>query len=167
MKKVFIILLFISSFSYGQNLEMRLLLGPSLDMNVEFKTKEYGGIGLDVYNTHVINNVEKSGYGVYLVSPSIKNFDLICGVGWVSDWLPVDKYETVNGYYRSNGTWVNSYKRYSKTVLEPTNTKTYGIIGVSKTFYFMKDFGVTIRQVNRVFNFRFSPDLQIGLSFIF
>jgi hypothetical protein len=160
----------LSAVSYGQSYEygeMNILLGPKLDMNVDFKISKYGGLGFDLYNTHVINNVEKNGYGVYYITPSVKKFDMIFGMGWVSDYIPQTQYETVSGYYKANGTYVNSYNRSNGSKLVPTNTKNYPIIGVGRVFskYGKYGIGFTVRSVFRFLPTGITPDLQMGLNF--
>jgi len=174
MKKLLIVILtFISWVSYGQIskikfdkvelCDMNVLLGTSLDIMGDFKINKYGGIGFDVYNTHVIDNVEKNGYGIYYITPSIQKFDMIIGMGWVSDYLPQRQYQTVSGYTKTNGTYVNSYNRSTDTKLVATNTKTYSIVGVGKTFS-TYGIGLTVRGVVRFLPTGNTPDLQVGLN---
>ena len=181
MKKLLIVMLmFISYVSYGQIIKfdrnqygennggISIFMGPKLEMMVDGRFKNFGGFGVDMYNTHVIDGITKNGYGFYYLTPSIKKIEGIVGLGWVSDYLPEQQYQSVSGYRKSNGTYVNSYTRSNGSKLVPTNTKTYPIIGVGKrlTFDGYDELEFNIRGVLRVLPTGVTPDIQFGMSIL-
>lgn len=158
MKKVFVLiisfsLISIMGFSQGQY-SFSFLSSQKTYLSVEMKTSSFGGIGNDWYDDKVIYdddffkmakgdynpkifNNKRESMGLYYVSPSYKNFDVMIGFGTIR-YLVYDSWETgdyVNGYYRSNGTYVNGYYRNKRIVssYNEVDRTNFLILGVSKS----------------------------------
>lgn len=180
-KLLMLILMFMSYVSYGQLIKfdrdqygknfggVAFFIGQKLDFMIDWRFKNFGGIGLDLYNKHVIDGVKKDGWGLYFLTPSIRKIEGIVGLGLVSDYLPEQRYQSVSGYRKSNGTYVNSYTRSGGTELVPTNTKIYPIVGVGKRLKFngFDDLELNVRYVVRFLPTGVTPDIQFGISLLF
>ena len=124
-----------------------------------------------------LNTNQRSAIGIYYVSPSIKNFDLIIGGGSI-DYSLEQTYQTgdyVNGYTKSNGTNVSGYYRNVRMVTSMVQVdKTYyALLGVSKSFKITNGVYLQIRGITRYLpkygneelGRIVKPQLQLGVKF--
>jgi len=199
MKKILLLILVLVSYvSYGQNISV--LVSPKININTDFKIKKYGGIGLDIYNDKVIYDewffkMAKGDYsnaiftnkryaiGFYYITPSYKGFDISVGLGSIKYTLMDDvtytTWDNVSGYYRSNGTYVNSYKRNVRTWTSydriTIDKAIYGIVGISKSIRYKNNFDFIIKGVGRYipkygnedFGYKFKPEIMLGVKYNF
>jgi hypothetical protein len=126
--------------------------------------------------TSVNDNSKRNGTGVYLITPTIKNFDLLIGGGGIS-FLIKDTYETgdyVSGYTRSNGTYVNGYYRNKRMVSSyvKQDQSFYLFGGITKSFKIVNGVYLQVRGITRYLpkygneelGRVFKPELMLGLK---
>ena len=119
---------------------------------------------------------KRSGTGLYLITPTIKNFDLLIGGGSIS-FLIKDTYETgdyVRGYTKSNGTQVNGYYRNKRTVSSyvKQDQSFYLFTGITKSFKIVNGVYLQVRGITRYLpkygneelGRVFKPELMLGLK---
>lgn len=111
-----------------------------------------GGVGFEIYGTY--DDIERSGWGIYYITPSIYGFDVSLGGGQISDR------EDVKGNYHFDylGSWTN----WSSV---PTKTYGYGLVSFNKDIHLYKGFNLQLKYVNRFFNDKVNSEFGFGLSF--
>lgn len=196
MKKIILNLLFIlpiTVFSQTNQGFSLMVAVPKLGAGVEYKNDKWG-VGVELisdkveydknffkmvkgdYNQKIFNN-KRFSYGFYGISPSYKGFDIILGGGLISysiydSWIEGDR---VSGYYRSNGTYVNSYIRNERNVsgYVKVDETFYGISGIGYQLplsgdYITLQFRGVIRYIpkygNEELGREISPNLMMGIK---
>lgn len=111
-----------------------------------------GGVGVEIYGTY--DDIERTGFGVYYVTPSIYGFDLSIGGGSISDRKPTK----VNWHFDYLGNWTNISSL-------PFKTYGYGLISLNKDVHLYKSLKLQLKYTCRLHSGNTNNEIGAGLSF--
>jgi hypothetical protein len=131
-----------------------------------------GGVGFEYYNEPEMDyNTDKTGLGLYYITPSIKGFDIQIGGGVLTEYKTKigSTGDYVNGYTKANGTHVNGYYRNvrSTSYYESVGGSVYGVVGITKSFYISRGFDFEVKGMTHFTQFGVEPTIGLGLKIAF
>ena len=120
-------------------------------IEVEVRCNKGGG-GFEVYGDYY-TGIDRNGYALYYITPSIHGFDLQLGGGWINDR------QTITTDYHFD--WIGDLTNQQSV---PTTTRMYGIIGFTKDIHIYNCISVEAKYFNRFLSNGVVGEFGVGIK---